>query len=46
MKPNRKVMPSRWIVTDPDGRITVQFDQKVLGKLVNLLYRVALTLLH
>jgi len=45
MRPNRKVMPSRWIVTDPDGRIAMQFDQKMLGKLVNPLYRVALALL-
>lgn len=45
MKPNRKVMPSRWIVTDPQDRIAMQFDQKILGKLVNPLYRVALTLL-
>ena len=45
MKPNRKVMPSRWIVTDPRDTIAMQFDQKRLGKLVNPLYRVALALL-
>jgi len=45
MRPNRKVMPSRWIVTDPEERVAMQFDQKILGKLVNPLYRVALALL-
>jgi len=45
MRPNRKVMPSRWVVTDPDGRIAMQFDQKMLGKMVNPFYRVALALL-
>jgi hypothetical protein len=32
-------------VTDPDRRIAMQFDQKILGKLTNPLYRVALGLL-
>lgn len=45
MKPNRKVMPSRWVVTDPKEHIAMQFDQKILGKLANPLYRVALALL-
>lgn len=44
MRPNRRVMPSRWVVTDPDGRVAVQLDQKLLGKLTNPLYRVALSL--
>lgn len=45
MKPNRKVMPSRWVVTDAKGHIAMQFDQKTLGKLTNPLYSVALALL-
>lgn len=45
MKPNRRVMPSRWLVTDPEQRVAMQFDQKILGKLVNPLYRIALALL-
>lgn len=45
MSPNRKIMPSRWIVTDPQQRIAMQFDQKILGKLVNPLYKVAFSLL-
>ncbi len=35
MKPNRKIMPSRWIVTDPREQTAMQFDQRILGKLVN-----------
>jgi len=45
MRPNRKVMPSRWIVTDPQQRVAMQFDQKILAKLVNPLYRTVLVLL-
>ena len=44
MKPNRKIMPSRWVVTDPGQHIAMQFDQKMLGKLINPLYKTALTL--
>lgn len=44
MRPNRKIMPSRWIVTDPGQKIAMQFDQKILGKMVNPLYRVLLSL--
>lgn len=35
MKPNRRVMPSRWTLTDPQGQVVLQFDQKILGKLAN-----------
>jgi hypothetical protein len=45
VRPNRKIMPSRWVVTDPRQHITVQFDQKILGKLVNPLSRVVLVML-
>jgi hypothetical protein len=45
MQPNRKIMPSRWIVTDPDQSIAMQFDQKILGKLTNPIYKCALALL-
>ena len=45
MRPNRKDVPSRWIVTEPEQNIAMQFDQKILGKLVNPPYRVALALL-
>jgi hypothetical protein len=45
MQPNRKVMPSRWIVTDPQQAIAMQFDQKIAGKLVNPLYKCAMAFL-
>ena len=44
MKPNRKIMPSRWFVTDPSQSIAMQFDQKIMGKMINPLYKIALTL--
>lgn len=45
MTPNRKVMPSRWRIIDPDQNITMQFDQKILGKAIKPLSKVALALL-
>ncbi|HLU05046.1 MAG TPA: hypothetical protein VKZ91_00690 [Woeseiaceae bacterium] len=45
MQPNRKLMPSRWIVTDPEQTIAMQFDQKIAGKLVNPLYKCAMSFL-
>jgi hypothetical protein len=45
LAPNRKVLPTRWTVTDADGRVLIHFDQQVLGKLVNPLYRTLLALL-
>jgi hypothetical protein len=45
MQPNRKVMPSRWIVTDPGESIAMQFGQNILGKLTNPLYKCALAFL-
>ena len=45
MKPNRKVMPSRWTVSDPHGHTAAHFDQNILGKLGNPLYRTALCIL-
>jgi hypothetical protein len=44
MKPNRKIMPSRWIVTDPSQNMAMQFNQKIMGKMINPLYKTALTL--
>lgn len=45
MGPNRKIMPSRWIVTDPQQRVVMQFEQSILGKLSNPLHKVAFSLL-
>jgi hypothetical protein len=44
MRPNRTIMPSRWLITDPGQNIVIQFDQKILGKMVNPLYRIVLAL--
>jgi hypothetical protein len=43
--PNRKVMPSRWALTDPGGQTVVQIDAKIAGKLLNPLYRTSLAVL-
>ena len=45
LRANRKIMPTRWALQNPSGQVIVQFDQKVLGKLTNPLYRVVLALL-
>ena len=44
MRPNRTIMPSRWLITDSGQNIVIQFDQKILGKMVNPLYRIVLAL--
>ncbi len=43
MKPNRKIMPTRWILTDPGRSVAMQFDQNLSSKLKK--YRTILTLL-
>jgi hypothetical protein len=45
LRASRRIMPTRWGLKDPSDNLVLQFDQKVLGKLTNPLYRVALTLL-
>ena len=45
MKANRRLMPSRWLVSNPGGQVVMQFDQKISRKLVNPLTRVMLALL-
>jgi len=45
LRANRRIMPTRWTLHNPADAVVLQFDQKVLGKLTNPLYRVALTLL-
>lgn len=44
MKSNRKIMPSRWVITEPGRSIAMQFDQKILGKMVNPLYKTLLVM--
>jgi hypothetical protein len=45
IKPNRRIMPSRWVVTDPKQHVAMQFDQKILGKMANPIYKVVLAML-
>lgn len=35
LKPNRKIMPSRWSLSGPDGDTPFWFDQKIMGKFLN-----------
>lgn len=44
MAPNRKIMPSRWTISDPAGQVVAMLDQKIGGKLLNPLYRTALVI--
>jgi hypothetical protein len=45
MKPNRKILPTRWIMIGPSQSLAIQFDQNLSRKLKNPIYRVVLTLL-
>ena len=45
LAPNRRIMPSRWLLTDPAQRVVVQFSQQILRKIFNPLRRTGLTLL-
>ncbi len=45
MRPNRKILPTRWILTDPSASIAMQFDQNLPRKLINPIYKIFLTLL-
>lgn len=44
MVPNRKVMPTIWSMIDPNQIVAMQFNQKVLRKLTNPLYKTLLVL--
>jgi hypothetical protein len=44
MKPNRKIMPSRWLLTDPDDTLIMQFDQQVARKMLTPFTKILLTL--
>ena len=45
MKPNRKILPTRWILAGPSQSPAMQFDQNLSRKLKNPIYRIILTLL-
>jgi hypothetical protein len=44
--PNRRVMPSRWTITDPDGRPMMTLYLRLLRKLANPMQRTALTIIN
>lgn len=44
MVPDRRVMPSRWAITDPAGEKVMAIQLQILRKLANPVHRVALTL--
>jgi hypothetical protein len=44
IRPNRRVMPSHWIVVNPQGRETMLLDQRIFGKLAGPLTRVGMTI--
>jgi hypothetical protein len=45
LQPNRKVMPTRWRLSDEQENLEFQFDQKVFGKLANPLFKTVLAIL-
>jgi len=44
VRPNRRVMPSHWIVADPHGRETLLLDQRIFGKLTGPLTRIGMAI--
>ena len=45
LSPNRRIMPTRWILADLEGKIAMQFDQSVREQIFKPLTRKALFLL-
>lgn len=44
VRPNRRIMPSHWILGNPHGRETMLLDQRIFGKLAGPLTRVGMTI--
>lgn len=45
LQPNRKFMPSRWKMKDTNDVAVFHFDQKILGKVINPVYKTVLAIL-
>jgi hypothetical protein len=45
MKPNRKILPTRWILSGQNQSLAMQFDRNFSHKLKNPIYKVILSLL-
>ncbi len=43
--PNRKIMPSLWLLSDSQGRLQWQFRHKMWGKMINPLHKTLLSIL-
>jgi hypothetical protein len=44
VRPNRKIMPSYWILGDPNGSDVLQLDQRIFGKLASPLTRTGMNI--
>jgi len=44
MEPNRRIMPTRWAVSDPARQVAMQFDREIARHLANPLHKVILFL--
>lgn len=44
VRPNRRIMPSHWILADPHGREVLLLDQRIFGKLTGPLTRIGMTI--
>ncbi|MEJ2461160.1 MAG: hypothetical protein P8098_05985 [Candidatus Thiodiazotropha sp.] len=43
--PNRKIMPSLWLLSDPQGKLQWQFRHKMWGKMINPLHKTLMAVL-
>lgn len=44
LRPNRRIMPSHWMISDPGNRAVLVLDQRIFGKLSNPLTRVGMNI--
>lgn len=44
LRPNRRIMPSHWTLSDSGGRVVLVLDQRIFGKLASPLTRVGMSL--
>lgn len=44
LRPNRRIMPSHWTLSDPDDQAVLVLDQRIFGKLTSPLTRVGMSI--
>ena len=44
LEPNRKLMPNRWTLRDPQGDAQCEFSQSVLGKVLNPVHKAVMSI--